>query len=156
MREILEAAGRVRNAHLFQQLGGAMARGLVIEPEVQPQRLGELKADGEARVEAGRRILEDHRHVLADHFPVFPVGKVRQVPSRKAQLPRPHPARIGDQAHHREHRHALAGTGLADDAQHLAFIKRQAYGVDRAEHAALRRKLHGEVFDFEQCHAGSC
>jgi hypothetical protein len=34
--------------------------------EVCAHRLGDLEADGEAGIERGHRLLEDHRHVLAD------------------------------------------------------------------------------------------
>ena len=40
-----------------------------IHAEMRLQRLADLEADGEAGIEAGDRLLEDHRHVLADHLP---------------------------------------------------------------------------------------
>ena len=48
------------------------ARALAVEAEMGLQRLADLEADGEARVEAGHRLLEDHRHVLADDPPPLP------------------------------------------------------------------------------------
>ena len=39
------------------------ARRLAVHPQMQPQRLRQLEADGEARVQAGGRLLEDHRDV---------------------------------------------------------------------------------------------
>ena len=64
-------------------------------------------------------------------------------------------AGVGDEPHHRQHGHALAGTGLPDDAEHLAFVEREGHAVHRAQEAALRGKLDVEVLDLEQCHGRS-
>ena len=49
-----------------QQLDDARAALGASEPRMRLQRLADLEADGEARVERRHRLLEDHRDVLAD------------------------------------------------------------------------------------------
>ena len=78
------------------------------------------------------------------------VRDAQQVVAGKTQLLGAHAARVGDQAHQRHHGHALARPGLADDAQHLAFVQRQAHALYRMHHAALGGELHVQVFDFEK------
>ncbi len=56
---------RVRHADGVQQLDRSLAGGPLGEPLVQQQRLGDLVADGEDRVERGQRLLKDHRDVVA-------------------------------------------------------------------------------------------
>ena len=142
------------DADLLQQLHRARARRLAVEREMQAQRLLELEADGEARIEAGGRLLEDHRDVAAEHLAPGAVGQREQVLPAEREPLRPHASRERDEAHQRQHGHALARAGLADDAEHLALAKRQAHAVDRAQGAALRREVDVEVLDLEQRHAG--
>src|SRR5438132_1402934 len=63
-----------------------------------------------------------------------------------------HAPRIRDKPHHRQHRHALAGSRLADDAEHLALVDREAHALDCVHDGTLRGKLYAEVFDFEEGH----
>ena len=74
-------------------------------------------------IEAGRRLLEDHRDVLADERSALAVGQGEQIPSLELQLSadpagkgtRPITASID----------ALAGARFADDAEHLALFHRE-------------------------------
>ena len=61
----VDAKRRIRNADLREQLDGALASGAPAQAQVQTQRLLELEADGEHRVERRHRLLEDHRDVAA-------------------------------------------------------------------------------------------
>ena len=67
------------------------------------------------------------------------------------------PGRIGravDQPHHGQARDALAGAGLADDAERLAFLDREADAVDRLDDAVVRPERRPEIRDLEDgCHA---
>src|SRR5580765_5615717 len=103
MRKILEPARGGGNAYLLKQLRGAVQRGLAVEPEMQTQRFGELKADREARIEARGRILEDHRQILADDLAPFCVREARQVATGEADSLRAHPAREGDETEQGQH-----------------------------------------------------
>ena len=129
-----------------------MQRGFSIHAEVQTQRLAELEADGEARIQARRRLLENHRDVLADELAALAVGQPLQIVAGELQAAGTHAPRIRDKPHHRQHRHALAGSRLADDAEHLALVDREAHALDCVHDGTLRGKLYVEVFDFEEGH----
>jgi hypothetical protein len=62
------------------------------------------------------------------------------------------PGRLGDQTQQGGAGHGLAGAGLADDPEGLAFFEREADAVHRAIHAAARMKVGAEIRDFEQGH----
>ena len=61
-------------------------------------------------------------------------------------------ARIGDEPHQRQHRHALAGAGFTDDAKNLALVDAQTDAVDRTQRAGAGGKIDGQICDLEQCH----
>ncbi len=48
----------------FDRRARRVRRAVMLEMDLE--RLADLEADREARVEAGHRLLEDHRHVFAD------------------------------------------------------------------------------------------
>ena len=111
VREGAEPLLRRRDADLAQQLdrrARRAARGPAAEMDAQ--RLVDLEADREAGVEAGHRLLEDHRHVLADDL--APALRGRQAAAgrgpSKAQPVGGDLRRPRQQAHDRQHRHRLA------------------------------------------------
>ena len=105
------------------------------------KRLDDLEADGEAGIEAGRRLLEDHRHVLAgEAAPGGFAGEVsRSLPSKASRSARDLAGKR-HQPHQRQHGDALAGAGFADDAEHLALLERERHAVHRAQWAGRSRE----------------
>ncbi|MCY1556710.1 hypothetical protein D9M68_934810 [compost metagenome] len=103
MREGLEAAFRRGNADLLEQFDRAALCRLAVHALVLPERLGKLEADGEAWVQAGARLLEDHRHVFARELAALPGGHGQEVAAVEAQLVGADAAGIADKAHQREH-----------------------------------------------------
>ena len=69
MREVAETVRRGRDADALQEIHRSPARFLTAHAEVRPQRLGELVAYGEHRVQRGHRILEDEPYLGAAHAP---------------------------------------------------------------------------------------
>ena len=57
----------------------ARSRRSVAQPAMQAQYLGDLEADGERRVEARHRLLEDHADAIAAHGAHRAVGERRQI-----------------------------------------------------------------------------
>ena len=64
-RIAVELAGRFGDAHALQQAARLRAGGGAAEPLVQLDRLGDLLADAQHRVQAGHRLLEDHARTRA-------------------------------------------------------------------------------------------
>ena len=114
-------------------------RARAVHAEMRLQRLADLEADGEAGIEAGDRLLEDHRHVLADDLPPARGAREREeVLAGEGQAVGGDRRGLRQKAHDGEHRHRLAGAGFADDRHHLAGIDIEVDAVDRLERARAR------------------
>ena len=61
--------------------------------------------------------------------------------------------RVGDEPHERERRDRLARAGLADDAQRLLAVEREADAVDGLDHAGVGEEVGREVLDREKAFA---
>ena len=108
---------RPRHPHGAEQVDGTRSR-LGSRPAVaEPQRLGQVVADRAHRVDAGARVLEDHRRAAAPQLEGSRVGRraPRAVEAHGAAGRRA----IGEQAEHRAGGERLAGAGLADEAHGL-------------------------------------
>jgi len=78
-QQIVEAALRVGDAHDFEHLARPLARLLAADPRVDTQRLGDLVADGEDRIERGHRLLEDHGDAVASDIAHLRLAERQQV-----------------------------------------------------------------------------
>jgi hypothetical protein len=100
------AALRIRNADLPSAARWRARACACLLPPSCMRSASDLEADGEARVEAGHRLLEDHRDVLADDRRrarrTSPAGRGRRRSDGRRDL-----AGIGEQAHQRQHGHDL-------------------------------------------------
>src|SRR5690606_16251576 len=111
-------------------------------------------ADRVDRVERGHRVLEDHSDRVAAHRAHLALAEVEQVlraiAAVKQDLALDDLARrAGDQAHDRRGRHALAATGLADDAQRLPLVDVHRDAVDGVDDAGASEELRLQILDFK-------
>src|SRR5450759_2074818 len=60
---------------------------------------------------------------------------------------------VGDEAHQGQLRDRLARAGLADDAQRLLAVEREAHAVDRLDHAGVGEEVGRETVDREKSFA---
>src|SRR5277367_361048 len=112
--------------------------------------LGDLRADGQHRVEAGHWLLEDHRDAMAPQALHRLFAERGQLLALEADRARGDAAGLGrDQAQDAERRHRLAAAGFAHDAQGLAARELERHAVDRAHDAVQRVELRVQVADFE-------
>ena len=105
---------RGRNAHALQhahRLG--LGRGAV-EPAMVDERLRDLEADGQHRIEARHRLLEDHGDPVAAHLAHLLLGKVEEVAALEQDLARDAAVDRRHQPHDRQRGDALARAGFAD------------------------------------------
>jgi hypothetical protein len=108
---------------------------------VQDQRLGDLFADAKVRRQRGQRILEHHGHApAAQRF-----RGAEQVFTGETCLAA-YDGALAGQPHQREKGLALAGAGLADDAQATTAYEFQRQGL----HHRLPAVRHGQVAHLEQ------
>ena len=148
----VHARARLRDADELQHLDGLVARRLLGDVVVRAHRLHELRPDAVERVQRGERVLEDHRDLLAAHLAQLVLGQREQVAALEDHLAAERGVRGAGQAQHGEVRDALAGAGLAHDAERAAGVDRVGDAVDGAHDAVVRQELDREVADFEQRH----
>jgi len=102
---------------------------------VDPQRLLDLAADREDRVECGHRLLEDQRDLGAADLPHRPFVERAQVDAVEPDPAVSDPAGPLHQAQQRQRRDRLAAAGFADQAER--FPRRQMEtDVDHRRHEA--------------------
>ncbi len=93
---------------------------------MQPQRLADLVADRQHRIERGHRLLKDHRNIVAADIAHFVFVELRQIlPVQCDRAADDLSGRIGDQPHDRQSGHRLAATRLADHRQGFAPAQRE-------------------------------
>jgi Binding-protein-dependent transport system inner membrane component len=56
---------------------------------------------------------------------------------------------LGQQSHDGQRGQALAGTGFADQPQHLATTQREADAIDRLQHAATQEEMRVKIANLE-------
>ena len=79
MRVVLGARFRARNADPVERLGRARLRLLAVHVEVRLERLADLPADSQHRVQRRHRVLEDHRDLAPADSPQGTVALPDQV-----------------------------------------------------------------------------
>lgn len=151
VRVVLDAAARVRDPDEIEHLGGPGERGAPRAALVPPVHLGDLVADGERRVQARHRLLEDHRDLVAADVAQLLRRHVDQVPAL-VQHPSGRGARVRvrQQPQHREARDALARTRLADQAHDLTGPDVEGHARDDVRPPAIGQEVDMEIVDLQQ------
>ena len=149
-----ETALRRRNADQRQEFDGAPAPGGLIHVEMGFQRFHQLKADGEARIEARHRLLEDHGEVLAGDGAALARRHGQEVTTVEGHLFGRHFRSPGQKPHDGQHGNRLARAGFADYCQDFALVDRKRHPIDGAKAAAGCGEFDGQIFNFEERHDG--
>ena len=147
MRIVVEAPLAVGNADELQELDRTPAcRGLV-EPLMDHQVLGDLLADGEHRVERGHGVLEDHSDPVPANLGHLLFGQREQVAVAEKHAPAADLPGWVDEPQDRERGHALAGAGLADDAEDLAGLDGEREAVHGFEQTGAQPEMSAQVLN---------
>jgi hypothetical protein len=149
---------RRRDLDQLEHAQGLRAGCRAIEPLVQAQRFGDLLADGEERIQARHRLLEDHRHLVAANGTQARLGQGEQIDrlagavdeERLAAHLRHRAAR--QQPHQREAGHRLARTRLAHDGGGSARADHEAHVGHGANQAFFGVEGGAEMADVEAVH----
>ncbi len=124
---------------------GAVAAAMLLD------RLGDLPADRQHRVERGHRLLEHHADLAAAHLAHLVVGKLHQVAAVEHNLARDDaPRRARDQPQDGQRADRFARAALADDGDCFSRIDRIGDAVDRAHDPGAGAKLGTQVADFQE------
>ncbi len=142
-----------RDADHPEQLRGTHAGVCDADLLVRPDRLDHLLLDPEDGVEAGHRVLEDHRDVAAADLPHVALRQRREIEPVEHDGSALDPAgRLRQQPHDREVRHALAAARLADEPEPLAGLHLERHAVDGVDRSLVRAEPDDEVIDREEGH----
>ena len=149
VRILVQSRRRGRNAHALenaQRLGLGLR---AIEAAMVDERLGDLEAEREHRIQARHRLLEDHRDQVAAHLAHLLFGKLQQIAAFEQDLAGRAAVGGRQQPHDRERGDALARARFADDRHRLARrdLERNALhdGDPRLVDAERGRQVaHGE------------
>ena len=141
---------RARGPHLHQELAGGLKCLAPREPAVVDQRLGDLEADPERRVQRRERVLEDHADPVASQRPPLVRRQAAEVSPREAERARAERGFGTEEPEDRERRRALAGAGLADEAQGTALLDVERHVRERRERPPVGPVFHREVADLEE------
>ncbi len=147
VRVFVETRSGRRDADLFEQANGLGLRfGLAHRPMAE-QRFGNLVADGEQRVQAGHRLLEDHRDFVAAHAAHVAFRQIEDVAAAEHDSPFGSAHVLLQQAHDRQGRHALARAGFTDDRHRLARHDRERDVPHHRLPGAVDQKRGCQVLD---------
>ena len=150
VRVVLQAHLRARDPDPVEQLAGAALGLLLAHVEVRLERLADLPADGQHRVQARHRVLEDHRDVLAADRAKLLVGEPDQVAALEVRRAVRDAAGARQDPEQRQRGDALPAAGFSDDPERLAGSDVEGDAVDGVDDPATRPEADLEVLDGEQ------
>ena len=156
VRVVVDALVRPGDADQLEQLDRPLLGLLLADVAVRLDRLGDLAADRQHRVEARQGILEDHRDLGATDLAQALLRQVEDVLALEDRGPgRDLADPLGQQAEQRQRAHALAGAGLSDEADGLAGRDVVGQAAHRADDAPATAELDEQAVDRQQRRAGS-
>ena len=120
MRMLVEARFRGGDADAVEQAHGLGLRRRARQAAMLNQRFRDLEADGEHRIEARHRFLEDHGDIVAADVLHISFGQRQQIAASEHDAALATAALFGNEPHDRERGDALARTGFADDRDGFA------------------------------------
>ena len=134
---VVDPGRGIGNTNQFQQFGGADAGLRAGQAHVADQRLHDLIADGEHRVQAGHRVLKDETDPRAAHIAQVVVADLEQVAVAQHDLTTADFGRGRRQKpDQRHHGHRFARAAFADNAQKFTTPQMEADRVDGMNLAA--------------------
>ncbi len=149
MRIIAQAPRRIGDAHAIEQAFGLGLGSRAFQAAMQAQRLADLAADTQNRIETGGRVLEDHGDTPAAQGFQHGTRGAHHLAAVQHDAA-PDAGRSGQQAQGRQPGDAFARTGFADQANRLAGTDIEIDAVQGADAAAALGKIDRQVADFHE------
>ncbi len=147
VRELAEAKARCGDADAAQKVGRAIDGDPLAHLLVAAHHLGHLRADRVGRIEAGHRLLEDHRHGIAAQPRHAAIVELQKIVALEAEAFGRAMTAARQQVHDGERGHRLAAARFAHQAMGLAALDRDR---GAAHCRGTTAEAHFELFDFEQ------
>ena len=139
------------DAHHLQHIAGLSPALLLAALFMLVDDLRDLIAHGVDRVQAGHRVLENHRDLAAADLPQTGGLGLEHILALEPDLAAHDLARrVRDEPQDRQGRGSLAGAGLAHQTQALALSDGQVQAVDGVDHVLVGVVLHPQAADIQQ------
>ena len=148
-RVVRQPPRRIGNAHRLEQAGGFVARGIATQA-MALERLGDLCADRHHRIEAGRRLLEDHPDPPTAHPAHRRLGQGEQVVPVQRHAATGDAAGVRQQARERKRGHRFAAARLAEQGEGFPGVDAEIDPIDRADLVLGARNRHAQSGDLQQ------
>jgi hypothetical protein len=147
----VDALFRRGDVHAAQKGNGALARLAPRTAAMAQDDLHDLVADGEARIERGHRLLEDHGEPVAPEVAQRLVGYLEKVEAVEPDGAGDLGGALWQEAHDGERGDALAAAGFADEAKRRAVRDGEIDPVDgMGDTAIIAVKNHAQTLYFDQ------
>ena len=150
VRILPEATFRARDADLLQQKHRAIPRFPAGYASMLQHRFFELVANGEGRVQARHRLLENHADAVAAQLGHAAMRELQQVHAVEQDAVAGADRPLRQEPHQRQRGKGLAAAGLADDAQRFAHVDGEVDLLDRVQHSRRERNVDAQVLDLQQ------
>ena len=151
VRVLLGASLGVRDLDEAKHLQGALARLRPTDMAVKHEGFGDLVADLQDRIERRHRLLKDHGDIVAADGAHLGFAEGHEVAAEQPDAAADDfPRGPRNEPHDRQGRDALAATGFADDAEHLAGMHRIGDVVDGAHDPVAIVEIGSQIVDLQQ------
>ena len=146
----MTARFRVGNADFSEQLGNLSLGIVPVHALVNLKSLAHLPADRKHRVQAGSRLLENHRNFVTPDIPALIHAHFQDVLALVKDLAGRVNGISGKQLHHAESGDGLATTRLPHKADRLTPLDAERNSVHRPRQAPTgQEKMGSQVFDLK-------
>jgi len=150
MRILQQALRWIRNADHSQQFSGALPGQRSTHAKMNLNRLGELAANGEHRVQRGHGLLENHGHLTSTHLAHRLLVQSQQIAALKQHLATDDTAgRRHDESHQAERTDRLAAARLSHQCHRLPGVHIIGDSVHGPYCSALAHKIGLQVTDLK-------
>src|ERR1700730_18407318 len=117
---------------------------------MQPERFGNLLADGVNGIKRSHRVLKDHRDVVAANGAHLFVRQLEQIFVIENYLAGYNLSRRRNQTHDGKRGDRFAAPRLTYQTQKLAAVETKTHVIDSTHQACARLKLCLKVFDLQK------
>src|SRR5882672_499086 len=156
VRIVSDSGFGIRNSNGSQELdrfvSGFAARGAAVDQ----QRLRNLRADAEDRIERRHRFLKDQGDLGAADRLHLALAERHEIASLEPQAAARDSTRRLHQPHDRQRGHRLAAARLADEAERLARADLEAHIVDGGHRSIRRVEDGGQMLDGQERRGVRC
>jgi len=150
MRVGIDHAHGIGNTHRIQQIERAALELAAAQFLMLRQRLADLRAHGQHRIQAGHRLLKNHGDARTAQGAHGDFRQGKQILAVEFDAATDNACRRGQQAHQGQGRHRLAATGFTQERERLAAFNAKTHRIHGARLALAVFKPDAQILHFKQ------